>query len=445
MSSRQSLSQLRSLQFYRERTSAEWSGWCDIHFWQELVPAVALECEAVNYALTALATAHEGLESNDAQLQHLCLVQASKSIGWMNEHQHDFSWPVWVTHCILLAEFTALVNPRFYFRCLRVLVDILHSMRWDEYHLRPLLERICGQHCQQLDPFPSLRKWSPAEPKPIPSILEFRTLSEARNNLENVLNTLVFQIKNRICVDRYLLSRWLKHFLQLEGQCDTLGWKILKAAYGMSIVQIETLNSNNETDFDQYLETFSEVADAYEAVLNADDKKAHYRFNIDSGLTCLAAWAVKWCREPAIRTRLISLLQSKPRNEGLYSSTTWCSVLRVVRALEEDGIVPRPISCLQIPGEKRIRLHSLHVDLESLILRLDVLYHPYTTSPQTVWIPFSPTECVHFSSHVSGQSAQGFRSELIQGTADLAFLETKAATEYSVLQHSSFFFILPRY
>ena len=445
ISLRQSSSELRSLQFYRERTSAEWSGWYDIPFWQELVPAIAQECEAVNYALTALATAHEGLEGDDADLQRLCLVQAGKSMGWMDKHQHDFSWSVWVTHCILLAELTSLVNPRFYFRCLRVLFDILQSMKRDEHHLRPLLERICSQHCQQLDPFPSLRRWPPAEPQPILSIPEFRTLLEARDYLEKVLNTLLFQIRNRVCVARCLLSWWLKRFLQLEGRCDSLGWKILRAAYGMSIVQINTFNSNYETDFDQYLEIFSQVADVYESVLHTDDKKVHYRFNIDTGLTCLAAWAAKWCREPSIRTRLISLLQSKPRNEGIYSSKTWSSVLEVVRALEEDGIDPRAVSCLEIPEEKRIRLHSLHMDLESSMLRLEVLYHPYTTSPRTVWIPFSPTGCVHFSSHISGQSADSFCSEIIQGTADLSFLETRVATKYHVLHSSAFFFTLPRW
>lgn len=444
VSSRQSSSELRSLRFYREKTSVEWSGWYDNYFWTELVPAIAQDYEAVSFALTALAAGHESLEVDNAHLRRFCIAQAGKSITWMNDHQHDVSWPVWITQCIIVAQLAALVHAQTYARCLKVLDDILRSMKTDEYCLRGLVQRIVSQHCQQMDPLPSLRKWTPVEGSPILSMPDFASLPEAREYLEKVLNTVVFQIKNHRHVERDLLSWWLTSFLRLQDRCDILGWKVLKAAYGMSVVQINTFNSTNETDFDQYLEVFSEVADMYEAVVRADDKEAQYRFNVDAGLMCLVMWAAKWCREPAIRTRLIALSLTKRRQEGIYSSSTWARVLEVVKGLEERGIHPRPLSCLQIPGENRVRWHSLHLDLGASMIKLEVLYYPYTGSPQDIWIPFDPNGCVHLSESVAEASAEGFCSSIIQGTAHVAWLTSRETMQYYVTQSDTFYFVLPR-
>ena len=438
ISSQQSPSELRSLHFYREKTSVEWSGWCDSYFWTELVPAIAQDYEAVSFALTALAAGHESLEVDNANLRRFSIVQAGKSITWMNEHQHDVSWPVWITHCIVVAQLAALVHAQSYWKILKVLDDNLQSIKTDEYRLRGLVKRLLSQHCQQMDPLPSLQKWTPVEGTPIPSMPDFASLPEAREYLEKVLNTVVFQIKNDRHDGRDLLSWWLTNFMRLRDRCDILGWKVLKAAYGMSVVQINTFSSTNETDFDQYLEVFSEVADAYEAVLQADDKEAHYHFNIDAGLMCLVVWAAKWCREPAIRTRLIALSLTKRRQEGVYSASTWGRVLEAVKALEEDRINPMPLS------EKRIRWHRLHLDFRSSIIRLEILYHPYTGSPRSIWIPFDPNRCVHLSESVTEGPAQGFCSAVIQGTAHLAWLTSRATMQYYVVQSDTFYFVLPR-
>ena len=316
VSSQHSTNELRALLFYREKTSVEWSGELDHFFWTNFVQSVAEECQAVRWGMIALATAHEGLELQDERLQRRSMLQAGKSVSWINDHHQAVSWPAWMTHCIIIAGLTALINPLSYLRYLKVLVEILHNMKTDEHNLRSLIERLYCQHCQQLAPLELLRRVTIDEPQWTVQVRQFSSLMEARQYLEQVLNTLAFQVKNQVPISRNLLSWWLKTFTQLRGYCNSVQWRVLRAAYGMSVIQIDMLNSTSETDYDQYLEVFTEVADMYEAVLHADTRTAQYRFPMDTGSTCLVGWAASWCREPLIRARLITLLLSQESQRG---------------------------------------------------------------------------------------------------------------------------------
>ena len=280
-------------------------------------------------------------------------------------------------------------------------------------------------------------------PQHVLQVAQFDSLSEARESLEQVLNTLAFQIKSQTYPDRNPLIWWLGNFMRLRERSDFLAWRVLKVAYEMSVIQIDMLNSTQETEYDQYLETFTEVADVYEAMLRTDNKDAQYRFNMDSGLMCLTGWAAKWCREPMVRACLISLLLSRERNEGAFSSTSRGTVLQVLRALEEEGINPEPSSCTQIPESRRVRLHAMHMDLGAGLGRLEILYHPYSLAPNTVWIPISFSECVHYSLDLSGRPLPSFRPDVSAGPAYFAYLESEEPIRYNFVRSDTFYFVLP--
>ena len=447
--SRFSSAEQRSLLFYKERTSLEWSGECDRYFWTHLVHSAAESYQGLAYLLISLATGHESLETGDPKLQDLSIVQGSKSIAWMNKHHRNLPWSVKFIHYLILTQLSALINVNMFFQCLKLASTYLTDTEVDEDDLKPLLQRVYSQQCQMANPLALLHSVSPRVPSAAPDVACFTDLHQARSCLEEILNYLANQTKSDLFADWGLLEQWLEEFIKIRDDCDHIQWAVLKAAQGMAVVQIKMLYSDTEMDHDQFLEVYAEVAAAYEAVHYACVEQVQYRFNINSGLLHLVFWAAMWCREPQIRSRLIRLLLSWRRNEGCYSSVTCGTVAEALRSLEESGIEPPPTSCADIPEHKRIRLHAIAFDLRSGQIRLDIVRPPYLANPQNAdpksfFVSISLLGCVHLKpASIVAEQTPSHCPDVIEGPAHFAFLTSEAATTYHTMRPSQFYFVLP--
>ena len=252
----------RSLLFYKERTSLEWSGECDRYFWTHLVHSAAENCQGLGYLLISLATGHESLETGDPKLQNLSIVQGSKSVAWMNKRHRILPWSVKFVHYLVLTQLSALINGNMFFQCLKLASTYLTDTEADENDLKPLLQRVYSQQCQMVNPLALLRSVSPRAPSAAPYVACFADLRQARICLEEVLNYLANQTKRHLYADWGLLEAWLEEFIKIRDDCDQIQWAILNCAQGMAVVQIKMLYSDTEMDHDQFLNVYAGVAAA---------------------------------------------------------------------------------------------------------------------------------------------------------------------------------------
>ena len=96
-----------------------------------------------------------------------------------------------------------------------------------------------------MDPRPLLRQVTLQDSNPVLS--QFETLRGASECPEQVLYKLAFQKKAGMSLDRSLLDEWFTSFDKLRSKCSLRSWLALKGACGMSLFQIESLYSKDET------------------------------------------------------------------------------------------------------------------------------------------------------------------------------------------------------
>lgn len=231
--------QLRSLAFFRERTSVQWPGWSDSEFWTSLAPCIAASYPHVFQTLSAIADYHQALETDDSELRRLSVAQGHRAIASMNTGYLCTPMSVIMVSCMITAALSALVNDHIFHQALKTLFGLLEGNTDDELGLISLIKRQRSRICQMLDPLTVLREGTVAESTPL--IITFQTLEQARETLEQVLNTAARQMKSGGSLCESAITDWLATFETLRHRVDETGWLGLRAAYGMSLIQIETL------------------------------------------------------------------------------------------------------------------------------------------------------------------------------------------------------------
>ena len=306
--------ELRALAFYHERTSREWAGWNDASLWTEAIPQAAVTFPMMYHSLIALASFHESLEVQNQALKKFSITQGQMCITWFNEHHHDVPLSVVLMHSLIITELSGLMNDRTYQQAVKAQNALIGDDGEDEHYLKTMMRRQRSRQCQLISPLPLLRQAK--IPKPGLIKYEFDNLWQARESLEGTLNTIANQVKSDLPVQSFLLHVWLKAFMLLRNTSEHISWLSLRAGYSLAIVQIETMYSTTESVYDQYDDAFTDVAEAYEAVLARRKGQSHSRFSLDAGFLCLVGWSANWCRNPALRTRLIDLLRASESAEG---------------------------------------------------------------------------------------------------------------------------------
>lgn len=407
---------------------------------------IASEYPILNHSLTALAAYHEGIESNDRDLKAFSITEAGKAIAWVNQHHDAVPSTLLITHSIIVTQISGFVNVSSFLKSLRIQCSLVGFLDVDDFNLTPLSKRLLSRQCQVLSPLPLLRQaYIPSCPD-VSIPVRFETIDQARQSLEDVLNTVASQVKSGHAADSCLLNKWQTSFHEIQSRCERSLWLTLNASYGMARIQIETMYNPNEMNYDNYLDVYADVAEAYDAMLASSRPGVQYRFNIDSGFMCLLGWAVQWCREPSLRTHLIYLLHRARRNEASQSSIAWARIVEIIKAIEEEGIHPPPACCADIPGENRIRAETIAFYYKARLVRIDYLRLPYSNSPpQSVWIPLIPAgdNSVTFEVETTMLTSQP-KPDWIMGPGYSSFTLSDDYREYCTLRSPEFYFFIPK-
>ena len=229
------------------------------------------------------------------------------------------------------------------------------------------------------------------------------------------------------------------NFIRLRDHNDYTEWLGLKAAYGMSVIQIETMYSDNETIYDQYLDVFQDVVNTFEAILS-HIRRPFMRFGNDAGLICLGRWAARWCRDPPIRKRLISLMYTCYLQEDNEGSQIAAAGAEVLQHLEERDIKPAPMCCGDIPEHRRVRLHTTTVYRKNKSRRLDFLRYPYTGSVESIWMKYPDGDYQYQDSALTTTSET--EPDTIFGPGYKAWRRPDGS--YYTVRSPEFYFVLPK-
>jgi hypothetical protein len=417
--SRLSPSETHSLSYYHGRTAKQFSGYNDYIFWTQLAPQLAQSYPTIAHDLIAVGAYHEALEMQDRTLQQFALAQGRKSVAWINEHYNSISLSALIGHALIQSQLSRFIGRRAHRQTLKTQQTLIALPGRESLNLRELVRRQQNRQCHLLDPVPLLRQAIFAPPILLDDhSVPMRNLEDARALLEPVVQTLALQAQEGRNLDYNLLEQWYRSFGQIRPTCDAIAWRVLYAAAGMALLEIERLNEsygntsylfannktrrlNNKRLLSSHLprddfEVVAAVSDAFEAALDANattEKTAnaqYYKFGIDNSLRELVGQAGLGCRHRGQRRRLMQLVDRARDSGGREAYDLLAQVLECVQALEEEELthsedpLSGSVTCGDlIPREKRVKLHGLAFGVTPGRLRIDFVRWPwcYTDSP----------------------------------------------------------------
>jgi hypothetical protein len=123
----------------------------------------------------------------------------------------------------------------------------------------------------------------------------------------------------------------------------------------------------NHLLWDRYVSAFSEMLDFAEQAMDLHSPKTKEddlspQFHMHSGTVPALYGIIAKCRDPTIRRRAMTLLSSRPLQEGIWNNDLVLGVARRIMAAEEGSIGllgSGPASCKDIPVERRV--HNIAV------------------------------------------------------------------------------------
>lgn len=205
------------------------------------------------------------------------------------------------------------------------------------------------------------RLWIPG------SRLVFATLLDARESLVSIALSQLSLPFERV-VERF--KTWCGAFYKFrhENQ-DTLNnirekrafelLEILKQYMGLGL-EVKMLSSLDDTQvWDSYSSDFNAMVDKVlhlQDLDRLDPEQSQYasqpHFQLETGIIGPLYGTIIRCRDPVIRRRALTALESHDIQEGLWSSKRGSAVARRAMELEESG--RQVVNCDDIPREARI-------------------------------------------------------------------------------------------
>ncbi|KUJ16116.1 uncharacterized protein LY89DRAFT_782423 [Mollisia scopiformis] len=181
------------------------------------------------------------------------------------------------------------------------------------------------------------------------------------------------------------LHRWMKAFAWLRSnrKFQTLAEKKasitlelqMKATYMGAIKSL----AQDELVFDAYHDIYRDIVNLSEALLNCSNTSRVPKFCFDSGVVIPLWFTGHKCRDPILRRKVISLLLSYPRREGVWDSVFAGLVIECLRAFEEEYMKDG-----EVPGWARIRNTSFDVDLKKRVVEVKCQQRMSATSDEVV-------------------------------------------------------------
>ncbi|KAH6695858.1 hypothetical protein BKA61DRAFT_531494 [Leptodontidium sp. MPI-SDFR-AT-0119] len=181
------------------------------------------------------------------------------------------------------------------------------------------------------------------------------------------------------------LHQWMAAFAPLKNgaefkdldqkkACITLELQ-MKATYMGTIKSL----AQDEMAFDAYYHIYRDIVDLSEALLNCSPASKVPKFCFDSGVIIPLWFTGHKCRDPVLRRRVIALLLTFPRREGVWDSVFAGLVIEVLRGFEEDYIDGG-----RVPGWARIRTTNFDIDIEKRTVEVQCQQRTSATSFDTV-------------------------------------------------------------
>lgn len=491
--------ELRSLQFFRERTATEWSLWYDVDFCQVLALQAAASNASVRHALASIGAIHESMticsDDERRRFRQFSMVQCKKALSSLIRDYDRMSVSAILTTYVAIATITGFTDGSTYLQAVQAQFDILDNLRqrpdqttpsdWSyiSQYIEPSIERQRSENGQYVDLLWCLRATPAAlfyEAEPIDLPQQFTSMNEARMCLDKVLNCATYEVKsghqvpgqipetaeNRFnmwleALDRFEAARRLDSNDDLAscshsrtnsttmGACATrrekLTLALLKISAKLSMLMIRTMDANSETVFDDYLPLYQEFANVFSTVL--EFKATHSApscFHLSSSLFRLVGNAAsRWCRDPTTRRQLISLLYRAQSLNTPEGAIVWAEYCRCTMLLEERGLPTPPKSAADIPVENRVLIHFAS------------FYHNYWIRHVRfhIW-PYGETDFKDFyiSKLGSGEYHEDWpdgvdldaKPSLIIGRGFMSWLNPTGPDEYYTVKNPRFYFTIPK-
>lgn len=165
-----------------------------------------------------------------------------------------------------------------------------------------------------------------------------------------------------------IIEQWHGHFSDVVKRSDSsvslliLNLRMWYASLKM-LIQAETYGA--ETRYDAFMSLFDETVECGEELAkNLADVNQSRSFSFDLGYMIPVFLTATRCRDPRIRRRAVNVLQTYPRQEGVWESLAAAAIAARWIAVEEEGL--GPVKCAaDVPERKRIRYIDTQVDVES--------------------------------------------------------------------------------
>jgi hypothetical protein len=486
----------RSLEFFRQRTAKQWSGWCDAAFWNYLVLQVGDAQPALKHAVVSIGALHESYEvggnrigrsNNHGALRIFALQQCNKAISALLAESLPFS--VVLMSCVVLACQQMLHDHQTANRFVKSGIQMLETVESDkektpstfrhsiqdwsfiDNHIKPMLERFRAHFCSSSDPPYALKLVLESQSPTLVSVpfipCAFSSLHEARDCLDDLLRWICSAINKPIrkpaigpdlkAIVEDLSSQWASALDALGGgQCtqETFHKRIrtamlLKAAHRTCLVMIQTTAAEMEVDFDDYIEDFRYIITVYEDILMVDPVSSpisKIKCGLDTGMIATLMFLQKRCRDPSIRRRAIALLSQIHRTEGDLDAGNSAALGNIMMAIEESGL-GSVTSCKDIPECNRLRLLGISHFWKIRQRRVCFVRSPYDpelgATTMELWFPLhgAGKDPEHQAYHLRGGSEMLPSRTTGRGYAE--FLEEDSTTYYRMTA-TQFFFPIPQ-
>lgn len=384
--------EVRSLRFFLQKTVNEWSGWQDSEFWIRFALPASFECSALRHALVGLATCHEfheaKIESSRRALRQTSIYHGQQALRCLNDDYERLPTSAILASYVVFSTLAARIDGAVYLHTLKRLTQFFDQLKQpgrklllvvpsDEHYVRHYLEPMIERQRSRFAHFTDFL-WNLAEIPAsyfyvahvsVPEI--FADLKHARDVLDMVLYFATYRYKingyttSRLTADASdELERWyqaLQLFQDIEtiSEEDMHSLKILRVCAKINGIMIRTMNTKTEMVFDDYIDVYEELADVFENVIAFERRidRPPTKFGVDGNfLIVIGNTAMRFCRDPTVRHKLIQLLKESNRMESWDNATAWSLACELTQSAEESGIDPPPSTCHDIPEHNRLRL-----------------------------------------------------------------------------------------
>ena len=167
---------------------------------------------------------------------------------------------------------------------------------------------------------------------------------------------------------RERLREWQYHWdrlLTASESRDTVDAKMVELWYNKGVALADSGFIGPESRYDSSIAQFRRIVEMSEVVCSTIRQNGEGSdYSLDLGYLAATFFAAIRCRDPSLRRRAISVLESHSRREGMWESTAAGAIARRWMQLEEDGLGEIDIAA-QVPESKRIAVLDLAVDSAS--------------------------------------------------------------------------------